>query len=228
MRRSILVLTVTAAAVLPLSVMSAAAASPAKAHDVLTTGKVGGPNVKVKDVLAASLAAKSKVTFKDGTTTLTCKASTFTAKVISNPEAKGTAVESLTAQKFSKCSASGPFAPDITKVTTSLAKLPYKTTVSDKKGNPVTVSKVVSKVVVVTNVSSVGTLTCLYTAKTVTGHASNKKQTVSFTGQKLALQKSGSSSDCALISKTAVFSATYGPVVDTSARGKPKPRVFVN
>ncbi len=225
MRRSILALTVTAAAMLPLAVMSAAAASPAVAHHVLTTGKVGGPSVKVKDVLQASLAAKSKVTFADGSTIMTCKVSKLTVKVAKNPPAKGTAVESLTAQTFSKCSAKGPFASHIKKVTVSLTKLPYKTTVSDKKGFPVTVSNVTAKVVVKTDVA--GTLTCLYSAKTVTGSASNKHQTVSFSKQKLKLA-AGSSSLCSTLSKTAVFSATYGPVVDTSVKGTSKPHVFVN
>jgi hypothetical protein len=224
MRRSILALTAAAAALLPLSVLSTASAAPAKTHDVLTTGKVGGANVKVKDVLQASLASKQKVVIVDGSTTLTCKTSTFTVKVTKNPKAKGTATESLTSQTFGKCTASGPFAGNITKITASLTKLPYTTTVSDKKGL-VTVSKISSKVVVVTNV--VGTLTCLYSAKTITGSASNKHQTISFSKQELKLG-SGSSSFCSTLSSTVKISATYGPVVDTSVKGKTKPHVFVN
>jgi hypothetical protein len=223
MRRSILTLTVAAAALLPLSVLTTASAAPAAKHDVLTTGKVGGANVKVKDVLRAGLAPKSKVIFKDGSTILTCTASTFTVKVTKNPPAKGTAHESLTAQTFSKCKASGPFAGFIKKVTVTLAKPPYNVTTSDSKGNPVTVLKPSSKVVVVTSV--VGTLTCIYSAKAITGSASNKHQTISFSKQKLTLAK-GSSSSCSTLSKTGLFSATYGPVVDTSVKGKP--HVFVN
>jgi hypothetical protein len=225
MRRSILALTAAAAALLPLSVLSTASAAPAKTHDVLTTGKVGGANVKVKDVLQASLASKSAVVIADGTTTLKCTTSTFTVKVTKNPSAKGTADESLTKQSFSKCSATGPYKAYITSVTISLAKPPYKTTTSDKKNDPVTVSGAKSKVVVVTTLA--GTLTCYYSGKTVTGSASNKHQTISFSKQKLTLA-SGSSSDCSLLSKTAEFSATYGPVVDTSVKGKTKPHVFVN
>jgi hypothetical protein len=223
MRRSILALTAAAATLLPLSMLTTASAAPAAKHDVLTTGKVGGANVKVKDVLQASLAAKAKVVFKDGSTILTCTKSTFTVKVTKNPAAKSTAHESLTGQTFSKCKASGPFAGFVKKVTVTLGKGPFNVTASDAKGNPVTVLKPSSKVVVVTNV--VGTLTCFYSAKAITGSASNKHQTVSFSKQKLTLA-SGSSKSCSTLSKTALFSATYGPVVDTSVKGKP--HVFVN
>jgi hypothetical protein len=225
MRKSILALTAAAAALLPLSVLSVASAAPAATHDVLTTGKVGGTNVNVKAVLQAGLAPKSSVVIADGSTTLTCKSSTFTVKVTKNPKAKGTSDESLTKQSFSKCTAAGPFKSFITSVSVSLAKPPYKTTVSDKKGDPVTVSGAKSKVVVVTNI--IGTLTCYYSGKTVTGSASNKHQTISFSKQKLTLA-SGSSSSCSMLSKTSEFSATYGPVVDTSVKGKSKPHVFVN
>jgi hypothetical protein len=226
MRTRILAVALAAAALVPVSVLAAVPASAATAHDVLTIGKLGGPNVKVKAVLSASLAKKSAVVFAaSGGTSLTCTKSTFTTKVVKNPPANGTALESLTGQTFSGCSASGPFKPDIKSVTVSLFKPPYGVTVSGAKGNKVIVSKPSAKVVVVTPPTLVGTLTCIYSAKSITGSTSNKAQTVSFSKQTLTLVTKISSKNCSLL-PSAKFSATYGPVVDTSVKGKP--HVYVN
>jgi hypothetical protein len=219
MRARIIATAVAAAALLPLSLTTAAVASPAASHDVLTISKVGGANVKVGAVLKANLAPKTKVVFVAGSITVTCKASSFTSKVKSNPKKPGTAKETLTGQSISKCAASSA---GTTVKSVKLAKLNLATTVSDKKGFPVTVTGASTTVVV--SVSGIGTLTCTYGAKTVTGHASNKSQSISFSKVKLAFQKG--SSLCSLNAKTATFTATYGPVVDSSVKGNPK--VFVN
>jgi hypothetical protein len=231
MRTRIIAAAVAAAALLPVTLLAATPASAATKHDVLTYGKVGGTNVKVKDVLSASLAKKAFATFTSGSgtsaTTLKCAKSSFTAKVVTNPTAgKATAKEALTAQTASSCTVTGPDASLIIakKISISLLKPPYSTTVSDKKGDPVVVSKGTVKVVVPTTVA--GTLTCLYTATTVTGNVSNKHETVTFTKQTLT-ETTGSSTDCALL-PSAKFSAVYGPVVDNSVKGKKKPVVFVN
>ncbi len=68
------------------------------------------------------------------------------------------------------------------------------------------------------------TITCTYTAASIAGKASNKGNTIAFSRQKFKFSTGGSL--CTSLGNTASFSATYGPVTDTSVKGKPK--VFVN
>jgi hypothetical protein len=230
MRTRTLAAAVAAAALLPFSLLAAGPASAATKHDVLTYGKAGGTNVAAKSILTAGLSGKSEAVFASGSTaTVSCKTSTITVKVVKNPTAKGTATESLTAQTFSKCSVSGSEASLIVSISLALTKGTYGVTVSDKtKSDPVVVSKP-SATVKVTLAKSVGggTLTCIYNAKSVSGAESNKHQTVTFTNQTLKLISSEDKSLCSAL-PSAQFSATYGPVVDNSVKGKKKPAVFVN
>jgi hypothetical protein len=216
MRKSLLVAaTAAATAMLVMSPMAAAAAAP---HDVLTTGKVGGANVAVHAVLKAGLKAGTTATFvKPGTTRgVRCKTSAVTAKVTANPPRPGTAVVSVTVDTFAEC------APSIAGVSRVLSltsrDLPYRTTVSDARGFPVTVFKPSTMIRLMT---VAGPITCMYSAAKISGHASNTGQTVSFSNQVLA--KSGGSGLC--LARVA-FSATYGPVIDNSMMGHP--HVFVN
>lgn len=225
MRRGILLATVVAAtAMLPLSLTAAAQAAPTKAKvDVLTIGKVGGHNVAAKANLSASLAPKSKLTFGSSVLGLTCKESTITAKVVSNPGRGHTASLSLTKQTLAKCSVTGSLAAEVKSISASLTKTPYKVSVSDKKGDPVTVTGLTISVKADT---VIGNLTCVYTAKTIKGNASNKTQAVTFKGQKLGLDLTASNSFCSEAGTSGVFSASFGPVKDTSVKGRP--HVYVN
>jgi hypothetical protein len=209
-----------AAALVAMSAVPALAAT----HDVLTTGKVGGANVRVGATLKANLMSGTTGNFiQSGTksTGVKCKTSSFSAKITSNPKKPGTAKESLTAQSFSKCSSNVQDVKSIKSV--KLSNLPNNVTSSDKSGFPVTVSGTSSKkplkVTVVLN-TDLGSVTCVYTAKSISGKGSNTGNTITFTSQKF-----GKSSGPQVCFKAGLFSATYGPLEDTSAGNA---KVFIN
>jgi hypothetical protein len=195
-------------------------ADAAPAH-VLTISKTGGAAVRKGDVLFASLAPKTVVVVTEPGQKLTCKSATVSAKVVSNPSAPGKATESVTKETLSKCTVS---VKGVTVKSVTALNLPYVATVSDSKGNPVKVSgRSKSKPMGFTATVKFGTttITCSSSAATVTGHASNKGNTISFSKQTFKKLKGGP-----LCPKSGAFSATYGPLTDTSVKGHPK--VFVN
>jgi hypothetical protein len=209
--------TVTAVVALTtLTLATAAVAAPATSHAVLTTKKVGGPNVKTGAKLTATLTKGATAKFSSSTGNVTCKKSNFSDKVTKNPAKPGTARLSLTHQSFAKCTTTFGGATGVKSV--KLNKLPYKTSISDKSGNPVKVSNVSTTITLNT---VVGTLSCTYKAKSVNGNASNKTQVISFSKQPFTL--SSGSSACP---KHGSFSASYGPVTDSSVSGHP--HVFIN
>ena len=210
------------AAVVALPMVSADAA----VTRVLTIRKVGGPAVRPDAVLKTHLVKGTNAVFKlgtAGTVKLTCKSARLSATVRSNPVKPGKATESLTAVTVAKCTLSG-----ITGVTFKSIKaknLPYKVTVSDAKGFPVTVSgQTITKPIKFTVRVAVGTSTiaCSYKAASVTGAASNTGSRIAFSKQKFT-KAAGSNSAC---TGPAFFSAKFGPVRDTSVTNSPK--VFVN
>jgi hypothetical protein len=213
-----LLLLATAAATALLTVLPMTAASAAARSHVLTITKVGGPRVKAKAVLQLSLKTRTAATFIDPKTKtgVSCKKSTITDKVVSNPTRPGTAVETLTGQTFGRCTVTTFGATGVKSI--KLNKLPYRTTISDAKGNPVTVFRLSTTIVLNT---ILGPLSCTFGAKKIKGHASNVGQTISFSKQLFKLT-SGSS----LCPTSGAFSATYGPVRDLSVAHNPK--VFVN
>jgi hypothetical protein len=212
MRKLLLAAVAMAAVLLGVAPMTAASAAT---HDVLTTGKVGGTNVKAGATLTAN---GSKITFATGGSSgINCKKAKFTAKVTKNPKAKGTATESLINQTFSGCSVHGISGATGVK-SIVLNHRPYKTTIKDSAGDPVTVSKTNTTIEIN---SSLGPLKCVYAAKTTTGHASNSSQTITFSKQKFS--KQSGPAECP---GSGTFSATFGPVVDSSVHGNP--HVFVN
>jgi len=197
-----------------------AMAATAASHDVLTYGKVGGTNVKVGAILKANLKKGTKAEFlTPGGTYVKCSSVSFTDKVTKNPRAKGTADENLTAQTYRNCTTNLSIATG--KPSVALNRLPYKTTLGDSRGDPVTVNGTKATITLST---SVGTLHCLYSAKKskTTGSASNSSQTIAFKSQPFTLT-SGARPGCPT---SGAFSATFGPVEDTSVHGDP--HVFVN
>ena len=68
----------------------------------------------------------------------------------------------------------------------------------------------------------IGPVTCNYSARKISGKASNIGSLISFSKQVLN-RAAGSNSLCPA---KGAFTATYGPVVDLSVRGHP--HVFVN
>lgn len=219
MRKSLSLAAVAAAssAILLLPATSAFAAG-----HVLTINKTGGTAVAVGAVLKSGLATGKVATFSLGTEKLTCKVATFAATVKTNPAKPGAATESLTAQTFSKCTTNQT---GITVNSIKANNLPYKVSVSDASGLPVTVKGSSStKPIKLTVVASGGGITvkCTYTAKTLKGTSSNTGSTVTFSKQKFTL----ASGQNVLCPSGANFAAIFGPVKDTSVTGSPK--VFVN
>jgi hypothetical protein len=207
---------------LPLAVVAASAAvmllpmasAFASTGHVLSIGKKGGTAVKVGAVLKSGLAKGTTETFVSSIT-LTCKDSSFSAKVTTN--SSKAADESLTKQTFTKCSATGVTVKSIT-----AGNLPAKVTVSksgtvkvseSSKSKPLELKAVVS-------VSGVGTISCTDEAASISGKASNTGNTIKFTNQKFSPVK-----DSNPLCAAGKFSATFGPVVDSSAKNA---KVFVN
>lgn len=210
-KRLLLAITAATAMLAALPVMAASAAT----SDVLTTGKVGGPNVAVGAIVKAPLKTGTKATFVNGSTTISCSKASVTDKVTKNPAAKGTAVESLTAQTFSGCTVN---VTGVTVKSVKVLKLPYTTTISDASGDPITVSKLSTQITLNAAGSS---FNCTYVAAKIKGNASNVGNVNSFKNQKFTL-----SSGPALCLSSGSFSATFGPLKDTSVSGSPA--VFVN
>jgi len=229
---------VAAACALALAAPAGAAYAATAAHHaakpVLTVGKKGGPAVRKRAVLKASLAKGKSAVFalntSLGTFTATCTKSTLEVKVTANPSTRGKATLSLTGETISSCTLKG--APDgITLTSISATNLPSDVTISSAKGFPITIAgrsktKPLAFSAVI-NASSVGagSLTCVVTAPTAKANGSNKGNEVTVSKQKFTLDKSASSADCSIAS-TATFSATYGPIRDTSVKHSPK--VFVS
>ncbi|MFE9959078.1 Tat pathway signal sequence domain protein [Micromonospora sp. NPDC005299] len=203
-----------------------AAADPSSslASAVLTYPTPAGTAVAVNDVIQASLKTGTNATFYSsatGTTGVRCAASSFSAKVLGNPTAPGTATESLTAQSFTSCTTNVFGTTGVQSVTVN--NLPYATSVTS--GGVVTISGTATAPIQSTVVlnSLLGPITCVYRTGTnsLTGTAANATNSITFTNQ--VLTKSSGPSLCF---GTAYFSATYSPVRDTSRTGSPA--VYVN
>jgi len=223
MRKSLFLAAALAASAM-LVLAPAGAALAAGKTDVLTTVKVGGPNVKATAVLQSGLKARTVLTFSQvgvaKPISLTCTKSTITSKVTANPPKPGMAVELITGETVTGCKANTPL---VKTVTVTATKLPDKVTVSDAKGFPVTVSGPSATLKIVPAPSTkLKPFSCFYAAKTIKGNASNTGSLISFKKQIFTLQK-GSGIFCP---KNGALTVTYGPVVDLSVVGHP--HVFVN
>lgn len=222
LRHRRVLLAVAAAAALVLSLTAMAQAAPARAKaDVLTTSRVGGPDVRSRAVLTAGLAPKTTFVFNTASFRITCRQASISLKVVSNPSRGHVAVLSETNQRTGKCKAFGRIAKSIT---VSLIKLPRKTKMSGSKGDPVVVSGPVVKIVAKTTFA--GTVTCVYTAKRSNGRFSDKSQSVTFARQASMLDLRKSSQACLKTGISGTYTASFGPLRDTGVKGKP--RVFVN
>jgi hypothetical protein len=212
------------AAVAAVGGLPASSAYAAGHVRVLTINKVGGTAVRADAVLKAHLVTGTKAVFSlgNGSVKLQCKSAKFSATVQANPAAPGKATESLTAISAAKCAFN---VTGVTFKTITAKNLPYKVTVSDAAGFPVTVSEKTTTMPIKFTVKVVvagATITCNYKAASLAGAASNTGSTVAFLKQKFT-KAAGSNSACL---GPAFFSATFGPVRDTSVTNSPK--VFVN
>jgi hypothetical protein len=215
----------------------ASAAYAATAHHaakpVLTIRKKGGPAVRKRAVLKASLPKGKSATFalntSSGSFNATCTKSTLKAKVTGNPARAGKATLSLTGETFGGCALTGASGTGITLTGIKALNLPYGVTISSAKGFPVAIAgrsrtKPLSLEASI-EVSST-TYTCVVTARRATAHASNTGNKVSVK-EKLTLDATTSSGVCSEVGvSSATFSATYGPLRDTSVKHSPK--VFFN
>ncbi len=217
---------VAMAALVPLSLSSVAQA--ATKVDVLTISKAKGTNVKTNAVLTAGLASKTDVTFAAGALVVTCKTASLTFKVKSNSATGHTAVLSETKETISNCPVPSSLSTLVASLSITANKVAY--TVSDKKGDPVTVAGSVATVKAVTTAAAGSTtVICIFAAKSIKGSYSNKTNGISFSKQVFTLEpvSKGSNSECSSVTgTTAKYSAVFGPVKDTSVKHSPK--VFVN
>ncbi len=219
------------ALVLSVPASAALATSAHKtAKPVLTIGKVGGTAVKRGAVLKASLAKGGTVTFAitagGQTGSATCTSSSIEATALRNPVKAGEATLSVKSVSVSNCGT-------VEGVTLSLAPLnpPYSATIKAAKGDPVTlgeVSKSKPMGFIATITEDSVQATCVFTAASFSGHASNKGNVVGFSKQELTLDTDLSNSLCTTVAHitSATFTATYGPIVDSSVKRSPK--VFVS
>ncbi|OON82804.1 Tat pathway signal sequence domain protein [Streptomyces tsukubensis] len=210
--------TVIAAFGIAAAALLTASPANAAAGNVLTYGSAGGSAVGSGDVLTASLAPGASATIRTtagGTTGITCGASAFTATVTGNPAAPGTATESLTAHTFGSCTTNILGTTGVQSFT--VGNLPYTTTATS--AGVLTVNGPLTTTVKLN--TALGPTTCVYTKASLTGATSNTGNTITFTNQ--AFTKSSGPASCP---GTGYFSATYGPVKDTSKSGSPS--VFVN
>ncbi|MGF1430219.1 Tat pathway signal sequence domain protein [Kitasatospora sp. LaBMicrA B282] len=214
---------VAAAALAALTVLPASADSPS----VLTYGGVGGSPVAVGDQLTAALQSGTVATLystSDGGTGVQCSTSSFNATVTSNPSAPGTAVETLGSQTFDNCTAVNiPGVMDVSSITVD--NLSYTNNVSDASGNPVTLSPGSTGPIQTTiNLDTLlGSVSCTYQASpsSLSGTTDNTAQAISFANQSFTL-----SSGPGTCFSAGYFTASYGPVQDTSQAGSPA--VYVN
>lgn len=202
---------VAAAALLTVGTASATAT----ASSVLTYGSAGGTAVAVGDVLGASSSKVSITTTSGGSTGVSCSNSSFSATVTGNPTASGTATESLTALSFSNCTTNIIGATGVKSITAN--GLPYAATVTSS--GAVTIKGPVNTTAVLSTL--LGTVTCNYTASSISGTASNSDNSITFTNQRSTLVSGGS-----LCPSDAYLTVKYAPVQDKSVSGSPA--VFVN
>lgn len=226
-------LAVVAGVAIALSVPAGAAVA-ASAHKaprpVLTIGKVHGTAVRRGAVLRAGLPRGGSVILAltaDGQTgTTACRSSSIEATVLRNPVKAGEATLSVKSVAVSDCAT-------VDGVTISLTplNLPYDATIKAAKGDPVILSETSKSKPMgftATIKEDSAQVTCVFTAASFSGHASNKGNVVGFSKQKLTLDAPASSPLCASIAHitSATVTATYGPLVDSSVKHSQK--VFIS
>lgn len=224
MRKYLYAAPLTAAAlVLATPAALAHTATPRTATHVLTISKLRGKAVKPGAVLKASLAKGTTVTISLAGNKATCKKASFALKVVTNPAAKGKAKLLVTSEKVSSCKITGVTVNSIT-----AGNLPYNATVSDAKGDPVKLSGTSTSTPIqftATISFGGGSIACSYDAATSTGHASNTHHVVTFKSQKFTPDP-GNTGLCLDLKGAALFTASFGPIRDTSV--SKSPIVFVN
>jgi hypothetical protein len=213
---------ISAAAALVCAAPAFAAGAGAQAGSVLTTGGLAGTAVGAGDVLSAALAPGAKAviaTASGGSTGITCTSSTFTASLTGNPAAPGTATETVTAHTFANCTTNVLGATGVQSIT--VGNLPFASTASSAGALNVAAGSAGAIQTTVKLNTILGAITCVYNSPGLSGTTSNTGNTITFANQKFT--KTTGPLTCP---GSGFFSATYGPVQDTSVSGSPS--VFVN
>ncbi|MFJ8472516.1 Tat pathway signal sequence domain protein [Kitasatospora sp. NPDC094011] len=210
-----------AAASLAAIALTGAAVAPAQADAaaVMTQGSASGPAIAVGDNLVANLVSGTAATFTDGvgsTNGVSCASSSFSATVTSNPAAPGNATEQLNNQSFDQCTSSVLGVMSVQSVTAT--SLPYTNTITSGSGaaslngtsaGPVGITVVLNTLL--------GQISCVYQSPNgITGSTSNSNSSITFANQPATLV-----SGPGLCFSTGYFSASYGPVTDSTAAGSP-------
>ncbi|MEU4114811.1 Tat pathway signal sequence domain protein [Kitasatospora sp. NPDC028055] len=218
-RRTLAAASLAAFALTGAAVAPAQAASPA----VLTQGSAGGPAIAVGDTLVANLAPGTAATFTNGagsTSGVSCASSSFSATVTSNPTAPGSATEQLNSQSFGSCTSNVIGVRSVKSVTAT--SLPYTNTVTSGGGASLNGTSAGPVGITVVLNTLLGTVNCVYQSPSgITGSTSNSGNSISFSNQAANLV-----SGPGLCFSTGYFSATYGPVTDSSVAGSPA--LYVN
>ncbi|BAJ32639.1 MULTISPECIES: hypothetical protein [Kitasatospora] len=200
-----------AGALLVLPAVPAGAA--VSATPVLT---VGTTPVAVGDSLSANLVSGTFATmYNPGTTTgVKCSVSTIGGSVNSNPTATGSATASgpVNVLTFSGCTSNVVGVSGVNSLT--MSNLPYTLSISDSAGFPVTLTGSIQAVVNLKTLA--GNALCTYSSPTGTlnGNATNTPPQINMVNQGFT-KLSGPSICFASIN----FSASYGPVTDTTLGG---------
>jgi hypothetical protein len=200
--------------------------SPARAADdaVLTEGSLGGTAVPVGAVITSTLKTGTNATFyttADGTTGVTCAASSFSGTVVTNPSAGGVATESVTAQTFSSCTSNIFGVTGVQSIT--VGNLPFDAAVDGTAGTITVASGAAGAIQATVKLRTLlGSTTCVYrvVGTGFSGVTSNSDNSIAFSGAEFA-KFSGS----VLCPSSSFFTATYAPAVDSSAPDSPA--VFV-
>jgi hypothetical protein len=213
----------------PAGTALAASAHPAANKPVLLVGSSKGKAVKNGAKIGASLARGTGAMFKISTYAATCSKSSFAAKVLKNPATKGKATLAITGESVGgKCTFSSVPFPGVSLASLTAINLPYRDTVTAAGRVTISGSSKSKPLGFEVKVDLDGKLaaTCYFTAKSVSGKSSNTHNTVAFTKQPFTLNATltGSKNEgtCEVAGKSASFSATYGPVTDTSVKHHPK------
>ncbi|MEU4149333.1 Tat pathway signal sequence domain protein [Streptomyces sp. NPDC026659] len=212
MRTRTLLALATAATALALT-----AAVPASAGGtaVLTTGGTGGTAVAVGDTLSAPLASGTSATLYSsatGTSGVVCTSSQFTASVTANPDAPGTATESVSGHSFNSSSCSSNVTGVLGVSGITVDNLPYTASVASD-GTLTVLPGAGSTIQTTVKLRTLlGSITCVYQAPSLNGKADNADSSIAFTSQQFT-KVSGSS----LCFANGYFTAKYAPVSDNGA-----------
>lgn len=211
--RKILLLPAAAA----VAVLTAFATTPAFADDsaVLTAG---GSDVAVGDTIVGT-STSAVLTTSSGS--ITCTSASFTASVLTNPAASGSATEQTTVLSSTGCKSSIAGTTSVKSVGLTSGTTPTAT-VTDAGASPTgapTLSITPSVTVVLGTV--LGQVTCVYSGS-LTASVDNTDNAIDFAGVTVTKQ-TGSSAACPA---SGTYTATYSPVVDTTVAGDPA--VIVN